>query len=293
MWTFADEPNAPQDFLACVLPQITEMYLAQYNRASAALQQGAFIREASVWAVADDGPVGVALVFGGQTPELFVAVREAYRGCGVGAGLVEKVCGRLRRRGAQTLVASGISSANAAAVRLLQKAAFVGVPTGSLRMRRSQGAPLPVCDMAPGYVLRLLAAGEEAAYVRLKNICFPESRPWTEEDFYLEFPPMPFNTYERIFVAEHKGQLVGTASAWEIDYGDGPLGLLHWVGVDPAHRGRGLGAALNVRAVQELIAQGYADAWLNTSRDRAAAVRLYERLGFALYRELYTYTLTF
>ena len=104
---------------------------------------------------------------------------------------------------------------------------------------------------------------------------------------------MSFNAYERIVVAEREEQLVGTASAWEIDYGGGPLGLLHWVGVDPAHRGQGLGAALNVRALQKLKACGYAEVWLNTSRERMAAVRLYERLGFVPYQELYTYTLTF
>ena len=292
MWSFVDEPAAPQEFFAQVLPRAQEMYLAQYNWAYAALEQGTFMREAGAWAMADGKPGGMALVSGGESPELFVAVGEAWRALGVGVGLVEKVCLGLRQQGVQTLTVSGVSSANAAAVRLLQAVGFVGVSTGSLRMRRSLDVSVPACHMAPGYTLRMLTEGEEAAYVRLKNTCFPESRPWIEEDFPREFPPMSFNTYERIFVAEREEQLVGTASAWEIDYGEGPLGLLHWVGVDPAHRGQGLGAALNVRALQELKACGYADAWLNTSRDRVAAVRLYERLDFVPYQERYTYTLT-
>lgn len=291
MWTFVDEPAAPHEFLAQVLPQSQEMYLAQYKRACTALQQRAFAHELSAWAVVGGKPAGLALVMGDKAPELFVAVREAWRGRGFGAELVEKVCVALRQRQGRALVASGVSSANGAAVRLLQTAGFVGVSTGSLRMRRPQDAPLPCCEIAPGYVLRALAAGEESAYVRLQHACFPEERPWTAEDFRQEFLTDSFNAYERIFVAEHAGRLVGTASAWQIDYGEGLLGLVHWVGVDPAHRGQGLGAALNVRVLQELAARGYRDAWLNTSRDRAAAVRLYERLGFVVDRELYTYTL--
>ncbi len=292
MWSFVDEPAAPQEFLVQVLPRVQETYLGQYNRAYAALEQGASMREAGAWAMADGKPVGMASVSGGESPELFVAVGEAWRGRGVGAGLVEEVCAELRQQGVQRLAVSDVSSANAAAVQLLQATGFVGLSMGSLRMRRSLDAPVPACDIAPGYALRTLAKGEEAAYVRLKNTCFPESSPWTEEDFPREFPPMSFNAYERIVVAEREEQLVGTASAWEIDYGGGPLGLLHWVGVDPAHRGQGLGAALNVRALQKLKACGYAEVWLNTSRERMAAVRLYERLGFVPYQELYTYTLT-
>ncbi|MCH7478585.1 MAG: GNAT family N-acetyltransferase, partial [SAR324 cluster bacterium] len=83
-----------------------------------------------------------------------------------------------------------------------------------------------------------------------------------------------------------------TTITWEADYGDGPVGLIHWVGVHPEHRGAGLGKALNALAVKRLADLGYDEAWLNTSRSREAAVRLYESLGFEVYRELYTYELS-
>ena len=56
MWSFVDEPAAPQEFLVQVLPRVQEMYLGQYNRAYAALEQGAFMREAGAWAMADGKP---------------------------------------------------------------------------------------------------------------------------------------------------------------------------------------------------------------------------------------------
>jgi mycothiol synthase len=300
MWALVDQPAAPEAFFARVLPRIREAYEGQYRRALGALEQGTFEREVSVWATEGDEPVGVALVAGGAAPELsIVAVREAWRRRGVGRKLVAEAGERLRRGGAGALIAPVVSSANTAAVRLLESAGFVGVPMGGLRMRRPLDAPWPAWSIASGYLLRTLKEGEETVYARLKSACFPESRPWTEEDFRQEFPTDSFDAYGRIFVVapkvsarEGEGQLVGTASAWEIDHGDGAVGLVHWVGVDPAHRGQGLGAALNLRVLEELAARGYPEAWLNTSRDRVAAVRLYEQLGFALHRELYTYTLT-
>ena len=299
MWALVDQPAQPGAFFARVLPRIREAYEGPYRRALAALEQGSFEGEVSVWAVEGDEPVGLGLVIGAETPELLVGVREGWCRRGVGAGLMAKICGRLRQRGVRALAASGVSSANPAAVRLLESAGFVGEPTGSLRMRRPLDAPLPPWSIAPGYVLRTLKEGEEAAYARLKSACFPESRPWTEGDFRQEFLTGSCDAYGRIFVVEPKvsaregkGQLVGTASAWEVDHGDGAIGLVHWIGVDPAHRGQGLGAALNLRVLEELVARGYPEAWLNTDRDRASAVRLYERLGFVLHRELYTYTLT-
>lgn len=291
MWTLSDEPVLPRPFFDAVLPQEREVYQPQYHRACTALDRGTFVREASVWAVEDGEPVGVALVVGGERLELLVGVREGWRRRGIGAGLVKEVCGRLQRDRSRTLTGVAVSSANTAAVRLLHTAGFVGEPTGNLRMRRPLHGTLPCSEIAPGYVLRTLEVGEELAYARLKSLCFPEGKPWTEEDFNREFLSASFDAYARIFVVESKHQLVGTASAWEIDYGDGIVGLVHWVGVDPAHRGQGLGETLNLRVLAELAALGYREAWLNTSRDRVAAVRLYERLGFIMHRELYTYTL--
>ena len=205
--------------------------------------------------------------------------------------LMERSLKRLRQEAVCRVMASSVSSANAATVRLLEAWGFVGKPQGSLRMRRSLAGPLPAVDVPKGFALRPLRPGEEEWWVGLKNACFPESEPWTLEHFRQEFCAAACFEYERIFVAVHEERMVGTASAWEIDMGDGPVGLIHWVGTEPEYRGRGLGAALNAKVLRELAVRGYADAWLNTSRDRAAAVRLYEKQGFVLHREVYEYTL--
>jgi mycothiol synthase len=159
-------------------------------------------------------------------------------------------------------------------------------------MRRRLGGELPSFETPPGYEVRSLRAGEEAAWVALKNACFPEDTAWQPEHFQRELSEAPCFDLERILVATQEGRLVGTTIAWETEYGDRPEGLIHWVGVHPDHRGGGLAKALNALAMRQLAEHGYAEAWLNTSRSRAAAVGLYESMGFEVHRELYTYELT-
>jgi mycothiol synthase len=57
------------------------------------------------------------------------------------------------------------------------------------------------------------------------------------------------------------------------------LGWIDQVGVVPAARGRGLGAALVLAALSRMRAAGETEAWLNVNVDNPAR-RLYERLGF-------------
>lgn len=62
------------------------------------------------------------------------------------------------------------------------------------------------------------------------------------------------------------------------------LGAVNWivqVGVVPAARGRGLGAALVREALSRMVTAGGAQAWLTVNVDNPGAAALYRRLGFA------------
>ena len=155
-------------------------------------------------------------------------------------------------------------------------------PTSSIRMHRPLSHPLPEYTEPGGFTIRSLWLGEEEEWVRMKNEAFGEEggKSWTIDNFHTTFTREPCCDYKRIFVALKDDYMVATASAWEAYYGGGPVGLIHWVGTDPKYRGHGLGYALTLRALKELVARGYADAYLNTALWREPAVRLYKRLGF-------------
>ena len=297
MRTFHRATNLPGDtspraWLHCVLPQNQETHRVQYDKAHQALTQNRLDDACTIFCDAD-GPAGLAAVrTEGRTAHLvLIAVRADKRRCGLGTELLQRALAACRTEQLQALVATDVHSRNEAATGLFEKSNFFRRSQGSLRMRRPlDGAR---STTAASHALRPLRAGEEEAWIDLKNACFREDggEHWRVDDFKREFVDSPIFALNRILVATVDGQLTGTTSAWEGDYGWGPVGLIHWVGVDPRYRGKGLGGALLTRALDELAARGYADAWLSTSRDRHAAVRLYERQGFTVEREFLTYTL--
>ncbi len=69
---------------------------------------------------------------------------------------------------------------------------------------------------------------------------------------------------------------VGTIQGLQIDQ----WGAIQNIGVDPLHRGRGLGSMLLARAGQGFRRVGLKKMHLEVTTHNTAAIRLYERLGF-------------
>lgn len=68
-------------------------------------------------------------------------------------------------------------------------------------------------------------------------------------------------------------------------------GYIAMLSVDPRWRGHGIGAQLIRRAVDDMVQGGAAEIVLETEVDNAAALRLYERLGFLREKRLYRFYL--
>jgi ribosomal protein S18 acetylase RimI-like enzyme len=65
------------------------------------------------------------------------------------------------------------------------------------------------------------------------------------------------------------------------------LGAIQNLGVMAAHRGRGLGTALLLQALQGFRRAGLGRAFLEVTAQNEAAVRLYQRLGFRRRKTIY------
>ncbi|GGN54882.1 mycothiol acetyltransferase [Streptomyces kronopolitis] len=81
------------------------------------------------------------------------------------------------------------------------------------------------------------------------------------------------------FLAEKDGRLIGFH--WTKVHADEGLGEVYVLGVRPGAQGGGLGKALTSVGLRHLAAQGLPTAMLYVDADNAAAVSVYERMGFA------------
>ncbi len=83
-----------------------------------------------------------------------------------------------------------------------------------------------------------------------------------------------------LLVHEVGDEMVGFC--WTKVHGDTdpPMGEIYVIGVDPAHQGRGIGGRLTRAGLDHLAAAGLGVGMLYVESDNAAAVRVYERIGF-------------
>jgi mycothiol synthase len=147
-----------------------------------------------------------------------------------------------------------------------------------LLMRRPRLDDLPEVPPLPReYQIRPLALDEEDSLARLLLRAFPDS-DWTPQRARARISRAP--GVEAVYVAVRARILVGTASVRLLPEEFPGSGYLHWLGVDPDHRGRGLGGGLTVTVLRHFALLGCRDAVLHTDDFRAEAIRLYLRMGF-------------
>lgn len=81
---------------------------------------------------------------------------------------------------------------------------------------------------------------------------------------------------DRIWIAEHRGQIVGAIGM----VGNGTRGQLRWFLLHPNYRGIGLGSRLLNSAIDWCREKGYKGAYLHTTDDLYQAIGMYSRAGF-------------
>jgi mycothiol synthase len=189
-----------------------------------------------------------------------------------------------------------------AAARLAAAAGFTRA-RALWQMRRSLQTRIGRPQIAAGITVRAFVPGQdEDAWVALNHRAFarhPEQGAWTRADLALR-EREPWFDPDGFFLAERDSGLVGFH--WTKIHGGAPgpaaeaeplasrespdrhgheaIGEVYVVGVDPAERGSGLGRALTLIGLRYLRARGLAQVMLYVDEMNAAAIGLYESLGF-------------
>ncbi|MFH8366399.1 mycothiol synthase [Streptomyces sp. NPDC018031] len=153
------------------------------------------------------------------------------------------------------------------------------------QMRRPLTGPdapaLPEPVLPEGVTVRAFRPGEDdAAWLATNAAAFahhPEQGSLTQRDLD-DRKAQPWFDPAGFFLAERGGDLVGFH--WTKVHGEERLGEVYVLGARPDAQGGGLGKALTAVGLRHLAALGLPTAMLYVDADNAAAVAVYERLGF-------------
>ncbi len=226
------------------------------------------LKESHLWMVDDSGFAFSHAVPGATSIEL--AVAPSSRVCGFGGALAEAALAALE--GPAVAWSHGD---HPGAARLAERFGFT--PTRSLWvMRRSMEKPLL---SSYGMALRSFQPGDEAELVRVNAAAFshhPEQGTMTVEEL-AERMAEPWFDPEGLLLAFEGDRLLGFHWTKVHRTGEGEVYVL---GLAPEAQGRGLGRILTLAGLHYLAGRGVPSVHLYTESDNAAAINIYEGLGF-------------
>lgn len=142
-----------------------------------------------------------------------------------------------------------------------------------LVMKRPTLVPLPV----NGPPVRIAGPADAGLLSTLLAAAFPEM-PWDAARARQDL--LEAEDVRCTFIVEEAGKALGTASARYHEARFPGVGYVHWVGVDPRARGRGVFDAVMNAVHTRFIEDGRFVAFLETDDLRLPAISAYLRLGY-------------
>ncbi|WP_406270025.1 mycothiol synthase [Streptomyces sp. NBC_00191] len=211
-----------------------------------------------------------------EAPAAELVVHPGHRGRGHGRALGSALLGASGKR--LRVWAHGGKSAARHLAQVLGLTLF--------RELRQLRRPLNLLDIPDpvfpaGVTVRTFVPGQDdAAWLALNAAAFahhPEQGSLTQRDLD-DRKAEPWFDPKGFFLAERDGELIGFH--WTKVHAEEQLGEVYVVGIRPDAQGGGLGKALTAIGLRHLAAQGLPTAMLYVDADNAAALSVYERLGF-------------
>ena len=224
-------------------------------------------------------------------PELIIGravlkwmVHPKHRSGRLAVKLIDRAILRTRELGIMTIHAN-ISQESPMAKQLLTKMGFTFIRRFlELRMNLSQMHLPEIGRIAER--CRPLRPGEEEGLTQLQNRSFTGS--WGYNDNTVEEIiyriSLPSCSPEDVILAFDSDKPIGHCwtriNSWKNEAPGGGTGRIHMLGVDPAHRGRGLGRQLLLAGLSYLKTKGLHVVELTVDSENKAACALYESVGF-------------
>lgn len=176
----------------------------------------------------------------------------------------------------------------------------IGLAGSRLLLELRRPLPVPADHperSGPSLPIRPVAPDDDDAWIRANNRAFATHPDQGREDASTLAARRAEDWYDAagFLVADdpdRPGELAGFCwtKVHPATADDPALGEIYVIGVDPAHRGEGLGAGFVLAGLDHLAAQGITVADLYVEGDNAAALALYDRLGFSVHRRRRVYT---
>lgn len=157
-------------------------------------------------------------------------------------------------------------------------------------MRRPPGVPVPEPALPAGYAFSTYEAGSDTAWAAIEAAVGEFDSPGLAKRYFRDRYLLHLPDVRRrvLFVRGPGGVEVGTVTAWWDYTGSRRDAALHWLGVLPAHQGRGLGTALVHHCVRKLQAlEGDRDIYLHTQTWSHTAIGIYCAAGFQMVRDAF------
>ena len=183
--------------------------------------------------------------------------------------------------------------------RILEKQGFADQgqvpvdPWSKVQLVRPAGVGCDAVALPAGYRLRALAGPAEVeAYVALHRSVF-ESKNMTESWRRRTLEQKRYRPELDLVVDAPDGALAAFCVGWfdARGYGGQPCGQIEPLGVAAEHRGLGLGRRVLEACCERLVAVGAAEIYVETDRQRDAALGVYGAAGFQLKQDVSVYRL--